>query len=219
MSTFRKAAYVIGAIGIVVVSFWTTLIVLDRYSAAPSRTIRSAPASPIGDLPKIATSGVFPAAWSQLLGLKVTDGSARAAVPDQPVLTLTAASTNSGHQLEMKVSSLEKNNVYAAIIWVKPGTQTRVFVQIHDDGVQNPTNYGVIFADLSSQKIYNVQHVVSPTMQAGPDGWLKLQVPLPTADGTLSIMLGFLTDDDTTVYQGDGQSALTFGGIETLAQR
>ena len=215
---FRTAAYIIGAIAIVAVSFWTTLIVLDKYSPSRPAGSANAPASSIGDLPRIARSGAFPAAWSALVGLQATDDGTRAVAPGQPVLKLMATSTHGGHQIEMKVSSLEKDKVYFAIIWVKRGTQTKVFVQTHD-GDQAPPSYGVFFADIGNQRIYNLHHVLSPTtMRPGPDGWLKLQVPLRTADGSVSIMLGFLGNDDSTVYQGDGQSALSFGGVEMLPQ-
>ena len=60
--------------------------------------------------------------------------------------------------------------------------------------------------------------VVSRKIEHGQDGWLKLTFTQRTADGVLDVTLGFVNTENSTVFKADGQSALTFGGVETVSQ-
>ena len=185
---------------------------------APSKP--SAPVAPqptlLKDLPEIARSGEFPISRAVIAGLDANPTAEQAISPGQPVLSLVAIPTPGGHYLNVRVSSLQKDTVYAVGVWLKPGSQTRVFLQVED---LKPINYGVLFCDLAARRIFNEQRdIVSRKIEPGRDGWLKLTLAQRTADDVLDVTLGFVDTADSTVFAANRQSALTFGGIETVPQ-
>jgi hypothetical protein len=175
-----------------------------------------AQATAFKDLPEITKSGEFPVSWAGIKGLNASPTGEEAIIPGQPVLRLVASPTSGGHYLNARVSSLQKDTVYAVGVWLKPGSQTLAFLQVAD---LKPTNYGLLFCDLAHRRIFNEQRdVVSRKIEPGRDGWLKLTLAQRTADGVLDVTLGFVGTANSTVFEADGQSALTFGGIETAPQ-
>jgi hypothetical protein len=173
-------------------------------------------ATVLKDLPEITKSGEFPISWAGIEGLNASTTGEQAISPGQPVLALVAIPTPGGHYLYARISSLQKDTVYAVGVWLKPGSQALAFLQVTD---LKSTNYGLLFCDLGDRRIFNVQRdVVSRKIEPGRDGWLKLTLVLRTADGVLDVTLGFVDTANSTVFKADGQSALTFGGIETIPQ-
>jgi len=173
-------------------------------------------ATVLKDLPEIGNSGGFPISWASIEGLHASPTGEQAISPGQPVLSLVAIPTPGGHYLNARVSSLQNDTVYAVGVWLKPGSQALAFLQVTD---LTPANYGLLFCDLGDRRIFNVQRdVVSRKIEPGRDGWLKLTLVLRTADGVLDVTLGFVDTANSTVFKADGQSALTFGGIETIPQ-
>jgi hypothetical protein len=180
----------------------------------------SAPAVPQAtaakDVPEITKSGAFPISSAGVEGLDASPTGEQEIIPGQPVLRLVASPTSGGHYLNARVSSLQKDTVYAVGVWLKPGSQTLAFLQVAD---LKPTNYGLLFCDLAHRRIFNEQRdVVSRKIEPGRDGWLKLTLAQRTADGVLDVTLGFVGTANSTVFEADGQSALTFGGIDTAPQ-
>jgi hypothetical protein len=173
-------------------------------------------ATVLKDLPEITKSGGFPISWAGIEGLDASPTGEQTVSPGQPVLRLVAIPTSGGHYLDIRVSSLQKDSVYAVGVWLKPGSHTLVFLQVAD---LKSTNYGLLFSDLADRKIFNEQrNIVSRKIEPGRDGWLKLTLAQRTADGALDVTLGFVDTENSTVFKADGQSALTFGGVETAAQ-
>src|ERR1700722_676354 len=129
-------------------------------------------ATALKDLPEISNSGGFPISWASIEGLDATPTREQAVSPGQPVLSLVAIPTSGGHYLNARVSSLQKDTVYAVGVWLKPGSQTLTFLQVAD---LKATNYGLLFCDLADRRIFNEQRdVVSRKIEPGRDGWLKL---------------------------------------------
>ena len=173
-------------------------------------------ATALKDLPEITKSGGFPISWGGIEGLNAGRTGEQAINLGQPVLKLVAIPTSGGHYLDVRVSSLQKDTVYAVGVWLKPGSQTLTFLQVAD---LKPTNYGLLFCDLADRRIFNVlRDVVSRKIEPGRDGWLKLTLAQRTADGVLDVTLGFVDTANSTVFKADGQSVLTFGGVETVPQ-
>jgi hypothetical protein len=188
----------------------------DTPTAEPSAPVIELATTAIADLPTMAKSGEFPATWTNIKGLVVSPVREEAIIPGQPVLKLVALPTGDGHYLSMRVSSLQKDVVYAIRVWLKPGSQTLAFLQVND---HKPTNYGLLFCDLTDRSIFKVQRdVVSHQIEPGQDGWLKLTLALRNADGYLDVTLGFVSPGHSTVFKGNGQSTLMIGGIETVLQ-
>jgi hypothetical protein len=190
----------------------------DREGGAPSHP--SAPvvteATALKDLPEITKSGEFPILWAGIEGLNASPTGEQAISPGQPVLRLVAIPTPGSHYLDTRVSSLQKGSVYEVGVWLKPGSHNLVFLQVAD---LKPTNYGLLFCNLADRKIFNEQrNVVSRKIEPGRDGWLKLTLAQQTADGVLDVTLGFVDTENSTVFKADGQSALSFGGVEALRQ-
>jgi hypothetical protein len=188
----------------------------DMPTARPSAPIIESAATAISDLPTMTKSGDFPAAWTNIKGLDVSPLQEENITPGQPVLQLVALSTGDDHYLSMRVSSLQKDIAYAIGVWLKPASQTLAFLQVND---QKPTNYGLLFCDLADRIIFKVQRdVVSRKIEPGRDGWSKLTLALHNADGYLDVTVGFVSPEHSTVFKGNGQSMLMFGGIETVLQ-
>jgi hypothetical protein len=189
----------------------------DNPTAEPSAPVTEPATTAIADLPIMTKSGEFPAAWTNIRGLDVSPVREEAISPGQPVLKLVALATGDGHYLSMRVSSLHKDIVYAIGVWLKPDSQALAFLQVND---QKPTNYGLLFCNLADRSILKVQRdVVSQKIEPGRDGWLKVTLALRNADGYLDVTFGFVSPGYSTVFKGNGQSTLTFGGIETVLQK
>jgi hypothetical protein len=202
---------------------WVAVWAFVSFETHHGNGARSNPTAPVvtqatvlKDLPEITKSGEFPVSWAGIKGLNASPTGEEAISPGQPVLRLVASPTSGGHYLNARVSSLQKDTLYAVGVWLKPGSQTLTFLQVAD---LKPTNYGLLFCDLADRRIFNAQRdVVSRKIEPGRDGWLKLTLAQRTADGVLDVTLGFVGTANSTEFAADGQSALTFGGIEIVPQ-
>jgi hypothetical protein len=222
MPAARTILALSGGICVVVGSFVATSYFLNRFSpSSDTSTFTLAEqivtqATTINDLPAVAKFGDFPVTWTAIDGLNISPVSEAAVNPGQPVLKLVTIPTQGGHNLTLRISSLQKDKVYSIAVLLKPQSQTLTFVQVHD---KKPTNYGILFCDLAGHKIFNVNGaIVSEAIELERDGWSKLKLALRNADGFLDVTLGFVSAEDATVFKGDGQAALTFGGIEATPQ-
>ena len=81
-------------------------------------------ATALKDLPEITKSGGFPISWGGIEGLNAGRTGEQAINLGQPVLKLVAIPTSGGHYLDVRVSSLQKDAVYAVGAWLTPGSQT-----------------------------------------------------------------------------------------------
>jgi hypothetical protein len=92
-------------------------------------------------------------------------------------------------------------------------------VQLHlRDSVRpetgTPGNEGEARYNLSGSSVMTVDGPLSPGIEPGLDGWLKVSANITSHDGTIFVYLGLLRNPDNThVFEG-GCERLLFGGIE-----
>jgi hypothetical protein len=212
-----RAAYIIGAIGIVGLSFEATLFALNRYLGDPtfeplytssiSRSEISAETE-LGDLPKPKDFD-----WYVVRGLNVKATTDKPAVSGQTTLRLIALPNHNIHSLVAQYHGLYKNGVYRIVAWVRPQAGANVELVALDEPDSTPTNNGVAIFDLINNTIVSSTGVRARGIELGKDNWQQVWVDQATTDGRFLVAVRparGATDD----FNGDGRLGLTLGGIQ-----
>jgi hypothetical protein len=212
-----RAAYFIGAIGIVILSFEATLYALNRWLGDPtsaplitSAIVRSGDSteSVLNDLPKPNDFD-----WFVVRGLNVKATSDKPPVHGQTVLRLVAIPDHNIHSLVAHYHGLYQNRLYRVVAWVKPTAGANVELLAIDKPDNTPANNGVTIFDLMGNTVVSSIGVSARGIEPGEDGWRKVWVDQETADGQFLVAVRparGATDD----FNGDGRLGLTLGAIQ-----
>jgi hypothetical protein len=222
-----KAAYVIVGIGIVALSFGTTLYVLNHWSDNPtmqatsesSATAASSASSPppvaimdttLAELPKPEALEFI---WYAVRGLKVQAVNDTPVVRGQQILRLTATPNGDAHSLVARYSGLNKNQVYRVTSWVKSQAGGNVEMAALDQPDGKSINNGDVIFDPLSKTFLSASGVKARGFEQGPDNWQKVWLDIATSDGQLLVAIRAARGDSLS-FNGDGRLGLILGGIQ-----
>jgi hypothetical protein len=225
------AAKFIGGLAIVVISFVTTLYVMDRlappapplssvdagssHSAQTSEpTIAATQASTVVDLPKPGAHG---SKWIEIIQLNAKVPSETPVIAGQPILRLTAVPMNGRHYLAAEVTGLEKNRLYKITAWVKSDTGANFEIEASDRAMEGES-YGNALFSLAGANLLSSRGTPNTGIEGGAQGWRKAWLDLPTTTGNMVISMNVINGDAAN-FQGDGKLEITMGGFSVDAQK
>jgi hypothetical protein len=225
----RNAVFFLTGLGVLCLSFWITLTVID--SGAENRpgdvqladvpltnndgSPHSARASTMPDLPPAPTGFRFSVAWDGIEGLNAlimgpgpTGGGNRA-------LSLVATRDGGRHRLGIAVVGVPVNRPIRATAWIKAPRGTRIGVDVRDGEELGHAarNTGSAALDLSPRKVLAASGNVRASVEAGPSDWVKVPIEMPSSDGVFVIYFGLLGPGNNANFSGAGEQMI-FGGIE-----
>jgi hypothetical protein len=225
----RNAVLFLTGLGVLCLSFWITLTIID--SGAENRpsdvqladvpltnndgSPRSARASTMPDLPPAPAGFRFSVAWDGIEGLNAlimgvgpTGGGNRA-------LSLVATRDSGRHRLGIAVVGVPVNRPIRATTWIKAPRGTRIGVDVRDGEELGHAarNTGSAALDLSPRKVLAASGNVRASVEAGPGDWVKIPIEMSSSDGVFVIYLGLLGPGNAPNFSGAGEQMI-FGGLE-----
>jgi hypothetical protein len=201
----------LGGIGVLMVSGFLTWQVLDYrenigYFAPELQKLKSASKAP---------------QWFAIEGLKVQELSEATPVRNQSTVRVTTTTNEGRHFLAWQSSSLDRNIVYRASIWIKVQDNLQLQIEARD-GVNRsdgkPANYGTgIFDPVARNVVTSSGDLRDRGIDSdGADQWQKVWVELPSADGELVVVVHVRSSKPTP--DSGAKIELTLGGVEITSR-
>jgi hypothetical protein len=225
----RKMILSMAGAGVLCLSFWITLILID--SGAQYRpgdvnlanvpltnedgSRRDTLSSKLSDLPHPPIVPTLSIGWDGIEGLNALIMGPGPTGGGNLALSLIATRDNGRHRLGITFAGLPAKQTVHAIIWLKALSGTRVIVEVRD-GIEpgrGPSNIGMAMLDLSGLKVLALNGNIHTEIGIGPSNWVKIPVDMPSSDGVFVIYLGLLGSGNAAVFRGGGEQMI-FGGIE-----
>jgi hypothetical protein len=225
----RNAILFIAGLGVVCLSFWITLIIIDgraEYRAGDVRLAdapltnedgspRSTRASKISDLfhPPILPS--FAAGWDGLEGLNAVVMGPGPTGGGNLAVSLVATRDAGRHRLGLFIARIPPNRPLHATAWIKAPQGTHIAIDARDgqDPGHPAPHVGTAVLELSPPKVLASSGNMHTAIGAGPSDWVKIPVEVPSSNGVLVIYFGLLGPGNAPEFGGSGESMI-FGGIE-----
>jgi hypothetical protein len=199
-----RLGYVIGAVAIVVVSFATTLAVLDQWLGPPPVTEET----PASQLPKFGGSDI---AWAAETGLNVQALNQTLAGSNQPIIHLIAVPSEGSHVLNGVVKGLNPGHTYRIKAWVRPTAGGNIQMQASAD----QKHFGAAGFDFAAGKIaFGSETGAGASPEA--NGWEQIWLDLPTLDGHFNVVFVVLHNSEN-LFKGDGELGVLLGGLTFVA--
>lgn len=199
---------IVGALAVVVFSFFITLEVLDWF--AKESTPPAPLVSKVEDLPPLMQNGAIAINWDSMEGLVAQEFRTSHVVPGQPVEIVTVSPQAHAPRIGIRFSGLDADRVYRVTTWVKPLTSDRIVLELRDG---NAARDGAISVELSAKTVFaHSGKIEANGIEIGADGWLK-----PWADLRISNPYLFATLN-VSVSQKVSKQALLLGGFQIDAQ-
>lgn len=198
-------------------------MVMDRWSATTTvgqeyeTELAATRETALANLPKTANAGF---AWVGITGLHAEVAKGPPIVNDQPTLRIVAVPTEGRHFLAGRAISLQKDQVYRFIAWVKTFSKVQVQIEL-TDGVKsadgNLANYGsAVFDPATNNVVKSFGALRERGIERGSYDWQKVWVDMPTTSSEqLDFGIGLLMGN-TNTFKGDGRFGLILGGIEIV---
>lgn len=224
----RNVILVLTGLGVLCLSFWITLIVLDtgaekrpsdvRLADVPltnnDGSPRSTRASKLADLPAAPTGFKFSVAWDGIEGLNALIMGPGPTGGGNLALSLVATRDNGRHRLGIVFVGVPVNRPIRATAWIKapPGTRIDVNVRDGEEMGHAARNSGSAMLDLSPPKVLASSGNARTAAEAGPSNWVKVPIEMASSDGVFVIYLGLLGPGNASTFSGAGEHMI-FGGI------
>jgi hypothetical protein len=228
-SLARNVILGMAGVGIVCLSFWITLTLIDsraQYYASDVRladvpltnldgSLRSARATKLSDLPAPPAVAPFSAGWDGIEGLNALILGAGPTGGGNQALSLVATRDNGRHRLGISFAGFPTNRPVHAIAWIKAPPGTRVSVDARDaETPGHPSqNGGWAATEVSPPKLLGSRGNLHATIGPGPSNWAKMQIDLPSSNGVFVIYLNLLAPPNSA-RGGGADLQIIFGGIE-----
>ena len=170
------------------------------------------------DLPALPQTASGPNRWDLIEGLSAAGAPGASPATGQPVLRLTALTSEGRHAISARFTDRAPDAVYRATIWVKASPVNNIMMEARDsvvDGTGKPSNYGVARFDMTARAVINASgDFVGQGIERGPDDWVKVWADVLSKDGQIYVLLGMLeSPNNLHVFKGAGQE-LILGGFE-----
>jgi len=228
----RNVVLFLTGLGVLCLSFWITLTVIDtgaeirpsdvRLADVPltnnDGSPRSAQATKMPDLPPPPTGFPFSVAWDGIEGLNALNMGPGPTGGGNVALSLVATRDSGRHRLGLAFVGVPVNRPIRATAWIKAPRGTRIDVSVRDGEELGHAarNSGSAALDLSPPKVLASSGNVRASIEAGPSNWVKVPIEMPSSDGVFVIYLGLLGPDNAASFSGTGEQMI-FGGIEMTA--
>ena len=219
----RNVILVMTGLGILCLSFWITVIVID--TGADKRptdvnladvpltnedgSLRNTRQTKVSDLPPAPIVPTVSVAWDGIEGLNAMNMGPGPTGGGNQALSLVATKDGGRHRLGIAFAGIPPNRMIHANIWLKapPGTRTQIDAR---DGVEpgyGPRNVGGATFELAPPKVLSSNGNIQAGIRAGPSNWVNIPVDMTSSNGVVVIYVGFLGGG------GSGEQMI-FGGIE-----
>jgi hypothetical protein len=228
-SAGRNVILALTGLGILCLSFWITLIVLDTGAEKRPADVlladvpltngdgspRNTQASKVADLPTAPTGFKFSVAWDGIDGLNAMTMGPGPTGGGNLALSLVATRDNGRHRLGIVFVGLPAKRPIRATAWIKAPPGTRIGVNVRDGQEIGHTarNSGEATLDLSPPKVLASSGNVHAAAVEGPSKWTKVPIEMPSSDGVFVIYFGLLGPGNASTFSGTGEQMI-FGGIE-----
>lgn len=222
----RNVILAMTGVGILCLSFWITLIILDsrdanrggdvRLADVPLTNLDGSPRharpSKLSDLPAPATLSRFGAGWDGIEGLNALIMGPGPIGGGKLALSLVATRDNGNHRLGIGFAGIPANRPVRAIVWIKapPGTHVSIDTRDGQEPGHAPPHSGSAVVDLSPTKLLTSSGNVQVGVGAGPSNWVKVQVDVPSSNGVLVTYFGIVG----SANNGNADLQIIFGGME-----
>jgi hypothetical protein len=228
-SAGRNVVLALTGLGVLCLSFWITLIVIDtgaekrprdvRLADVPLTNIDGSPriarASKLADLPAAPTGFKFSVAWDGIEGLNALIMGPGPTGGGNLALSLVATRDNGRHRVGLVFVGVPVNRPIRATAWIKAPQGTRIDINVRDGEEMGHVarNSGSASLDLLPPKVLASSGNVRASAEAGPSNWVKVPIEMPSSDGVFVIYLGLLGPGNAATFSGAGEQII-FGGIE-----
>lgn len=182
-------------------------------AAVDPASIDMPPATQLTPVSALPEPGVPNFRWVLIRGFNVQAVNVPPQVPGLPVLRLAALASDNGHTLSMRVTGLNKNQVYRIAAWVKPvaGGNAQIAADDQPDS-DNPPNNAYATFDLRDHLLLSSYGAQAQDIEQHVGNWQKIWIDLRTSDGQFLVMVR-TAKADKILYAGDGKIGLIWGGI------
>jgi hypothetical protein len=193
-------------------------IALDARPDAPAApdiaSLDLPPVSQVTALSALPEPGTPEFRWQVVRGLNVQAVDADAMVSGQRVLRLISTPNDGGHTLAVRLTGLNKNQIYRVSAWVKSVAGGNVELAAFDrPNTDKPLNNGDAIFDLSNHRVLDESGVQGRDIEQHPNYWQKVWINVATSDGQLLVAVR-PTNGRKILFVGDGKLGLILGGIE-----
>jgi hypothetical protein len=228
-SMARHVILAMAGIGVLCLSFWITLIIIDsrgengagdvRLADVPLTNLDGSPRrarpSTVADLPAPPTASKFGAGWDGIQGLNALIMGPGPIGGGHLALSLVATPGNGPHRVGIALGGLPANRMVHAVAWIKAPAGTRVSIDVRDgeEPGHGPRNSGSAAIEVSPPNLLASSGNLHAVPTPGPNNWVKVQVDLPSSNGVFVVYFGLLGSPN--VRNVDAQMIL--GGLELTA--
>jgi hypothetical protein len=220
-SVGRIVGYMAVGAGVLLLSFWVTLTLIDSTIPADvalsdvpltndDGTPRAARPTAVHELPAAPTGFPFGVGWDNVEGLNVQVMGPSPVNSDNAALSLLATRDAGRHRLGLQLVGVPTNRPIRLTLWVKAPQGTRFNIDMRDGKSQN---YGTSVFDAPRGTVLASNGNVEVSTQTGPADWVRVQLQTKTADGLVVLYLGLLNSSGGANFSGGGEQMI-FGGIE-----
>jgi hypothetical protein len=225
----RNVILVMTGLGILCLSFWITVIVIDTGAEKRPSDVsladvpatnedgspRSTRANKVSDLPAPPIVPTVSVGWDGIEGLNALNMGPGPTGGGNLALSLVATKDSGRHRLGIAFVGMPANRMVHATIWLKAPPGTRAIIEARDgvEAGRGARNVGGATFEISPPKILSSDGNVQAGIQAGPTNWVNIPVDMKSNDGVFVIYVGFLGPGNAPTFSGSGQQMI-FGGIE-----
>jgi hypothetical protein len=231
-SVARKIILVMTGLGVLCLSFWITLTIIDtganfrpgdvRLTEVPltneDGSPRSTRASKVSDLLHTPVVPPFATGWDGLERLNALVMGPGPTGGGNLALSLVATRDTGYHRIGLAFARIPAQRPIHAIAWIKAPQGTRIRIDARDgqeSGHPAPHN-GSAVIELSPPKVLSSSGDVRALIGSGPSNWVKIPVEMPSTNGVLVIYFSLLGPGNAAQFGGSGEQ-MVFGGIELTA--
>ncbi|HLH87355.1 MAG TPA: hypothetical protein VKX28_02750 [Xanthobacteraceae bacterium] len=224
-----RAILVLMGLGILCLSFWITLIVIDTDAEKRPHDVRladipmtyrdgsprSAHPSKTSELPRPPSGFPFRVAWDGIEGMNALDMGPGPIGGGNLAVSLVATRDKGLHRIGIAFVGVPVNRPFRATAWIKGPQGTRISVDVRDGTSlgQPPRNSGISLHDLSPPKVLTSNGNVHASVEPGPSNWTKISIQMTSSDGVFVMYVGLLGPGNTVTFSGAGEQMI-FGGIQ-----
>jgi hypothetical protein len=225
----RNVILIMTGLGILCLSFWITVIVIDTGAEKRASDVslaevpltnedgspRNARATKVSDLPPPPVVATYTFGWDGIDGLNALNMGPGPTGGGNLALSLVATKDGGRHRLGIAFAGMPANRTVRATLWLKapPGTRAQIEARDGVDPGRGPRNVGSATFELSPPRILSSGGNVQAAIQAAASNWVNIPIDMKSNDGVFVIYVGFLGPGNSPVFSGGGEHMI-FGGIE-----
>jgi hypothetical protein len=228
-SVARNVILVMTGLGVLCLSFWITLTIIDSTAQYRATDVlladvpltnedgspRNAQPSKVSDLLHPPIVPPFSVGWDGIEGLNALIMGSGPTGGGNLALSLVATRDIGRHRLGLAFAGLPVNRPVHAVAWIKAPQGTRIKIDARDgESPGHPAqNSGSATIELSPPKVLASSGDVRAEVGAGPSNWVKIPVEMPSSNGVFVIYFSLLGPGNAPNFSGAGEQMI-FGGIE-----